>query len=73
MVFISYFVFPFKNKTKISCDFKSFSKNHIFHQVNEKRVSSSSGDACEKRGYTFPFKKDKRKIGRNISTLLQNF
>ena len=29
-VFLSYFIFPFKNKTKISGDSKSFSKNQIF-------------------------------------------
>ena len=29
-VFLSYFVFPLKNKTKLSGDSKSFSKNQIF-------------------------------------------
>ena len=35
-VFISYFVFSLTNKTKISDDSKSFSKNHNFSQTNKK-------------------------------------
>ena len=41
-VFLYHFVFPFKNKTKISGDSKSFSKNQIFTKQNKKRVSPSS-------------------------------
>ena len=48
MVFLSYFIFPFKNKTKISGDSKSFSKNWIFTKQNKKRVSPSSGNASRK-------------------------
>ena len=37
--------FPLKNKTKISEDFKSFSKNQAFTKQIKKRVLSSSGNA----------------------------
>ena len=35
MVFLSYFVFLFKNKTKISGNFKQFSKKLIFQIKSE--------------------------------------
>ena len=35
-VFVSYFIFSYKNKTKISDDSKSFSKKLNFHQINKK-------------------------------------
>ena len=45
------FFFSLKKKTKISGDSKSFSKNHIFHQIKSES-HYSSGDACEKCGST---------------------
>ena len=48
-VFLSYFVFPFKNKIKISGDSKFFSKNQIFTKQNKKNeFSPSSGNASIK-------------------------
>ena len=50
MVFLSYFVFPFKNKTKISGNSKKFSKI-IFSKKKKKKVMPSNGNACaEMRG-----------------------
>ena len=49
--FLSNFVFPLKNKTKISGDSKSFYKNQIFTKQIKKRVLLSSGNASsEMRG-----------------------
>ena len=51
-VFLSYFVFPLKNKIKISGDSKSFSKNKFFTKQIKKRVTPLSENACENAGST---------------------
>ena len=52
MVCISYFVFPFKNKTKISGDSNSFAKKSIFLQINNKKwvCHLEGAHACRNTG-----------------------
>ena len=66
-VFLFYFVFPLKNKTKISGDSKSFLKIIFSPNQVKKQVVSSSGNALSKmqgshKGFSLTWKFSKLNI-----------